>query len=166
MIDWLPSFCFTVSQPVNELRTLRQRQFTNELACGLQASDRPLSQAPERQWNVSASISNVFYYAVMQNYGKWGFTNSCLSFSLSGSELQTFVVQSWSHLLVHPHLSGQPWPCRRPSMDPSNYWWERDFKINLTLEFVILTSLVLASVLVTHWRFCVFSRIPLWSSRW
>jgi len=57
LIHWFPSVCFTVSQPANESGTLWQ-QFTNELARGLQASYRPLCQAPEREWNVSGFSSH------------------------------------------------------------------------------------------------------------
>lgn len=82
--------------------------------------------------------------------------------SLSGSELQTSDVRSWSPLLVHPHLSGQPWPCRRPSMDPSNYWWERDFRNITGLEFCQVNFCrACCGVRVTHRRICLFQNVPL-----
>lgn len=65
-----------------------------------------------------------------------GFINSCLSFPLSGSGLQTSAARSWSHLLVHPRLSSQAWLCRRLNMDHWNYWWEGTLKntFNLSCE--------------------------------
>lgn len=59
LFNWFPSVHPTVSQPVNEPRTLRQRQLTYELTRGHQASDRTLCQASEREWNVSNSASDL-----------------------------------------------------------------------------------------------------------